>query len=238
LRSEYASLRREARANKSLLPVLYTVLLEIVKIADNPLIVDPLLKTVTPLGDEELAGLVSRSILVPFLFYWAKHLLFTDRLAEAADKFLKAFQLLNDARHKTARQRILMYLVPLKIAQGLMPSKALLQRYGLMDVFGPMVKGVITGNINRVTAQRSMLSNEVTTGVLGLVELVAYRNLVKKTAGQNVLPIDKVANMIRLSLGETIDLLAQLMDRGMVTGSVDLQSMRVTLKAFPPPVWQ
>jgi hypothetical protein len=255
LRGEYAWLRRDARSEKRLLPMLFAVLLEIVKISDNPLVVDPLLKTSAPI-DALAEKTVPKSILAPLMFYWAKHLLFTNHLAEAGGKFLRAFELLNDVNYKRERRRILLHLIPLRLAQGSMPSKQLLTKYDLGGYLGPIVKNVLNGNLKNLTsalANTATLSAadrqavlDVGTVTFGLMELVAFRNLIRRCAvdaSRGVWSIEQLAKISSFAVGgdfskaDTTDLVAHLIERGMLVGRLDLSTLCVTIESFPAPPW-
>lgn len=255
LRGEYAWIRRDARAEKRLLPMLFAILLEIVKISDNPLVVDPLLKTSAPI-DALAEKTVPKCILAPLMFYWAKHLLFTNHLAEAGGKFLRAFELLNDFHHKRQRRRILLHLIPLRLAQGSMPSKQLLVKYELFGYLGPVVKSVLSGNLralNTALASTSTLSQadrqavlDVGTVTFGLIELVAFRNLLRRCViegNRRLWSVDQLAKICVLAVGsdfskaDTTDLVAHLIERSLLVGRLDLTTMAVNIENFPTPPW-
>ena len=223
LRSEYAWIRRDARHDVNLQPAVFTVLLEIIKICireKNPLSVDPLLQTAIPI---ESAQKVPKSIIVPLLFFWARHSLFMDRIDEAILKFESALQICgNKPQFTNKRNVILRYLVPIKILSGYLPGPLI--RGSVDKEWLRLISALTQGHVSKVReiGENMILSIKFQeVGLLfGFFEIIAVRNLLaialKQIGSPKMVSISFIASVFGfaygqpMSEGQALDIIAQL----------------------------
>ena len=252
LRTEYAWLRREARAAQGLYPAVFTVLLEIIKrcLKDKqPMAVDPLLQTALPV-DDLAVSLVGKRVCAALEFYWARHLLFCEKLEEAARKFQQAIEFCPDPKR---RAQILRFLIPLRLATGSLPRRSVVASSGLEREWGPVVCSVKRGDIFAVREAARIFAEDFRTQevalLFGHLELVACRFLFSKIAGVVGKKIPIAVLMAGLTFAakenvceaEALDLCANLISREMLSGYLSFEEGVLVLSAgqpFPSPLWK
>lgn len=122
-----------------------------------------------------------KSIAVTLFFFWGKHCIFDDKLAEADKKLMWAFEHCppNARGH---RRKILLYLVPCKLRLGVLPAQGLLESYGL-DIFADIVRGIRDGNAQLFSAaMEEHMADFIKNGTYFLLmrlRTLVLRNLVK-----------------------------------------------------------
>ena len=247
LRAEYSWLRRESRLQPFLLPAVFAVLLEIVRIClrgKNPLSVDPLLATAPPLTTGP------KSILVPLLFSWGRHALFEDRVPDAKEKLLDAFRLCLP-QHDRQRRLILRLLVPVRLLEGVLPRRALLKSSGLAE-WDKLIVSMVSGNLRKFAPLAESLAkrNIENSLIFGPLEIVTQRNLLRKiwliAEKPRQLPVSLIVAGLQVSQGgkvsdeEALDLCGNLISLDMISAYVSYEEKLLVMAGpapFPRPPW-
>ena len=247
LRAEYSWLRRESRLQPFLLPAVFAVLLEIVRIClrgKNPLSVDPLLATAPPLTTGP------KSILVPLLFSWGRHALFEDRLPDAREKLLDALRLCLPS-HGRQRRLILRLLVPVRLLEGILPQRGALKGSGLSD-WEKLIVAMVSGNLRKFTPLAESLAkrNIENSLIFGPLEIVTFRNLLRKiwviADKPRQLPISLILAGLQVSQGckvsdeEAIDLCGNLISLDLISAYLSYEEKLLVMAGpapFPRPPW-
>ncbi|XP_041970236.1 PCI domain-containing protein 2 homolog [Aricia agestis] len=167
----------------------------------------------------------------------------------SADEFL-SFALENCHRKSSKNKRlILTYLIPVKMLLGFMPSKALLEKYDLLQ-FWDLVSAVKNGNLRGI--DQVMEDHEsffIRAGIYLIVEklkITAYRNLFRKVyLAENSHQIEIASFQAALQImgqedvdsDETQCIVANLIYDGKIKGYISYQHKKVVVSkqnAFPP----
>ncbi|QQP41972.1 Uncharacterized protein FKW44_016496, partial [Caligus rogercresseyi] len=151
-----------------------------------------------------------KSQQVTFKYYVGRQLMFDNKFPEAEKYLSYAFEkcLSSSISNKRA---ILIYLIPVKMLLGQMPSQGLLSKYGLNE-FSEVVKAVREGNLLRL--QSALEANEkafIKYGIFLILEklkVITYRNLFKKVAlimNTHQIPVEAFLRALSLMKVEGID---------------------------------
>lgn len=166
--------------------------------------------------------------MVTYNYYVGRLSLFEDQYAEAESKL--EFALSNC--HKNAfqnKQRILRYLVPVKLFRGRMPSGQLLTKYKL-DEFLPLVDGIRKGDLRTFNDALIQFQDRfIRQGTYLLLEkckVVCYRNLFRRVhllLEKHQISLVDVASALKYlgmpaDLDEVECILANLIYRGYIRG--------------------
>ncbi|XP_026497015.1 PCI domain-containing protein 2 [Vanessa tameamea] len=166
-----------------------------------------------------------------------------------ADEYLSfAFQLCHRKSHKNKRL-ILTYLIPVKMLLGYMPTRALLQKYDLLQ-FWDLTSVVKNGDLRGIDRIMEMHENFfISAGIYLIVEklkIIAYRNLFRKVfLAENTHQIEIASFQAALQISgqedvdsdETLCIVANLIFLGMIKGYMSYQHKKVVVSkqnAFPP----
>ena len=255
LRLEYAHLRRDAKADMQKQVGMVTCLIEIIKIcvvdrAANPSIVDSLLASTQGILSTDELGF-PKSVSTTFYFYVAKHMLFLDDFDNAREQLEKALAQCLPSRASVMgrnRRRILYFLIPLRMTQGIFPTKQLLREFPDLDeLYSPIVKAVRSKNFaefSRVLAENDSLSTNFFT-LWKRVENVIHRGILRQLWLQsgNIRRVD--FSLFARVLGETNEglveeILGNLLREGLITGYISYEERAVMLTGanpFPAPPW-
>ena len=171
-----------------------------------------------------------------------------DNNFKEAEEYLKfAFEHCHKASRANKRS-ILIYLIPVKMLLGQMPSSQILRKYDLLQ-FQEVVLGVKQGNLLRLNA--AMEANEkffIKCGIYLILEkltVITYRNLFKKVhilVKTHQIPIDAFLVALRMMKVEDIDqdetqcIIANLIYEGKIKGYISYQHQKLVVSknnAFP-----
>lgn len=88
-----------------------------------------------------------RSHQVTYRYYIGMLSFLNEEFAKAEQELTLAFYHCHNAAHNN-KERILAYLIPLRILKGHLPSTELLQRFPVLDeIFTPFIRAIRTGNL-------------------------------------------------------------------------------------------
>ncbi|KAI6656831.1 PCI domain-containing protein 2 [Oopsacas minuta] len=204
----------------------------------------PLIRTVEKFNIEEN---VTKADHVTYLYFLGRKKILDGEFKGAVGCMAKAFVECDKSQFKN-KQLILIYLIPLRILNGVMPSPVLLEKYKLTQ-FSSLVEAVCTGNIKLFTqTTNSQQIFFIRSGIFLLVEklrMIAYRNLFKRVwllLGTSMLPIDAFVAALKLgdSEGEGADsdqahcIIANLIHSDMVRGYISQQHQKVVVSKQNP----
>ena len=185
---------------------------------------------------------------VTYKYYVGRKYMF-DNSFKAAEEYLSyAFE--HCHRDSTANKRsILIYLIPVKMLLGHMPSQDLLAKYDLLQ-FQDIVTSVKQGNLLKLNA--ALEKNErffIKCGIFLILEklkIITYRNLFKKVSllvKTHQIPIDAFLAALKMMEVEEIDndetqcILANLIYEGRIKGYISHQHQKLVVskqQPFPP----
>ncbi|VEN34856.1 unnamed protein product [Callosobruchus maculatus] len=167
---------------------------------------------------------------------------------KAADEYLTyAFENCHRASRKNKRL-ILIYLVPVKMLLGYIPSKKVLEKYDVLQ-FWELVQAVCQGDLKLF--DQLMEKHEsffIKCGIYLIVDklkIVAYRNLFRKVyliLNTHQIPVESLMNALQF-LGQDVDLdetqciVANLIYEGKIKGYISHQHRKVVVSKqnpFPP----
>jgi len=185
--------------------------------------------------------------LVTYKFFVGKKALFDSDYKLANEYLSFAFEHCH-CRSKNNKRLILIYLLPVKMQLGRMPSKKLLVKYGL-DQFIDVAKAVCVGNLlllNQALEQHQTFF--IRAGIYLILEklkIITYRNLFKKTClllNTHQLPIDAFQVSLHYMGATDVDtdevhcILAHLIHLGYLKGYISYQHQKLVVSkkdAFP-----
>ncbi|XP_074597207.1 PCI domain-containing protein 2 [Brevipalpus obovatus] len=168
---------------------------------------------------------------------------------KAADKLLTfAFEKCHPQSLKNKRLTLI-FLIPVKMLLGTMPTIELLQKYDLM-AFKPIVKAVKEGNLNDLDVALETHSDFFWKYgiylILEKLKIIAYRNVFKKVClimKTHQVPVESfrvILNFLQnsnVSLEEVNCILANLIYEGKIKGYISLQHQKLVISKtnpFPP----
>ncbi|KPJ06019.1 PCI domain-containing protein 2-like [Papilio machaon] len=185
---------------------------------------------------------------ITYRYFVGRKAMFDSDYASADEYLSYAFQKCHRDSRKNKRL-ILTYLIPVKMLLGYMPSKALLEKYDLMQ-FWDLVLTVKDGNLRGI--DQVMETHEsffIRAGIYLIVEklkITAYRNLFRKVyLIENTHQIEIASFQAALQLvgqedvdsDETQCIVANLIYDGKIKGYISYQHKKVVVSkqnAFPP----
>ncbi|KXJ23153.1 PCI domain-containing protein 2 [Exaiptasia diaphana] len=150
--------------------------------------------------------------------------------------------------HLVAYRAVLIYLIPVKMLLGLMPSLEVLQKYKLMQ-FIDIVTSVRTGNLllfnQTLEKQQAFFIECGIYLILEKLKILTYRNLFKKVSillKTHQLPLDAYVTALKCMQVEDIDIIeiqcivANLIYMGYIKGYISHQHQKLVVSkqnAFP-----
>lgn len=189
----------------------------------------------------------SISQVVTYRYYVGQKAMFDSDFKNAEEYLTFAF-LRCDRESMHNKRLILIYLIPVKMLLGHMPSEALLRKYDLMQ-FAEVVSAVTEGNLRRLDGALS--ANEeffIKSGIYLILErlrVITYRNLFKKVyllLKTHQIPMDAFLAALKYMQVEDVDLdelhciVANLIYEGKIKGYISLQHQKLVVSkqsAFP-----
>lgn len=185
---------------------------------------------------------------VTYNYYLGMKSMFDSEYKNADQLLTQAFEKCHPASYKNKRL-ILVFLIPVKMLLGIMPTKSLLQRYDLME-FEPVVKAVKEGNLNELDQALASYSDFFWRYgiylILEKLKTIAYRNVFKKVClilMTHQVPTESFRVVLTYLLKEEITLeevnciLANLIYEGKIKGYISLQHQKLVISKqnpFPP----
>ena len=204
----------------------------------------PLIRTVEKFDIEEN---VTRADHVTYLYFLGRKRILDGEFKSAVECMEKAFVECDRSQFKN-KQLILVYLIPLKILNGVLPASLLLEKYKLTQ-FSNLVEAVSTGNL-KLFSHTTQLQQIffIRSGIFLLVEklrMLAYRNLFKRVwllLGTSIMPIDAFLSALKLgeTEGEEVDvdqahcIIANLIQTDFVRGYISQQHQKVVVSKQNP----
>ncbi|XP_074657657.1 PCI domain-containing protein 2-like [Tubulanus polymorphus] len=202
----------------------------------------PLIRAVDslPMKDE-----FSLSQLITYRYYVGRKAMFDGDFKTAEDCLMFAF----DRCHKSSKvnkRLILIYLLPVKMLLGHMPTLEILKKYDLTQ-FIDVSKAVSTGNLLQLND--ALQKHEVffiKSGIYLILEklkIITYRNLFKKVyaiMGTHQLPIDAFVVALKMMKVEDIDsdevccIVANLIYEGRIKGYISHQHQKLVVSKQNP----
>ncbi|XP_077300020.1 PCI domain-containing protein 2 isoform X2 [Arctopsyche grandis] len=165
---------------------------------------------------------------------------------KSADEYL-TFAFENCHRRSIKNKRlILIYLVPVKMLLGFMPSRKVLQKYDLLQ-FWELVEAVKQGNLKQIdTVMDKHQSFFIRAGIYLIVEkikILAYRNLFRKVyliENTHQIPVSSLQAALKFTgqgdvgLDETQCIVANLIYDGKIKGYISFQHRKVVVSKQNP----
>jgi len=185
---------------------------------------------------------------VTYRYYTGKQAMFDSNYKSADENLTYSFVHCHKNSKKNKRL-ILIYLIPVKMLLGFMPSQSLLEKYSLQQ-FSSIVRAVKQGNL--LAFSSSLAEHEaffVHCGIYLILEklkIITYRNLFKKVfllCGTHQLDLSLFLCVLRylgeddMDLEETQCIVANLIYEGRVKGYISLQHLKLVVSKqnpFPP----
>ncbi|KAL1505206.1 hypothetical protein ABEB36_004820 [Hypothenemus hampei] len=164
---------------------------------------------------------------------------------KAADKYLSyAFENCHRLSRKNKRL-ILIYLVPVKMLLGYIPSRTVLEKYDVLE-FSDLVQAVCQGNLKMF--DEIMEKHEtffIGSGIYLIVDklkIIAYRNLFKKVyliLNTHQIPVEALQTALEfldqdVDLDETQCIVANLINEGKIKGYISHQHRKVVVSKQNP----
>lgn len=184
---------------------------------------------------------------VTFRYYVGRKAMF-DSDFKSADEFL-TFAFTRCHRSSTKNKRMtLIYLLPVKMLLGYMPSQRVLKKYDLLQ-FAEVAQAVSSGNL--LSLNNALEKNEaffIKCGIYLILEklkIITYRNLFKKVhliLNTHQLPIEAFTAALRMMKVEDIDndetacIIANLIYENKIKGYISHQHQKLVVSkqnAFP-----
>lgn len=205
----------------------------------------PLIRAIDSLPFKESFSLSQQ---ITYRYFVGRKAMF-DSDYKAADQYLTyAFENCHRSNKKNKRL-ILIYLVPVKMLLGYIPSKRVLEKYDVVQ-FWDLVQAVVQGNLR--VFDELMIEHEeffIKCGIYLIVDklkIIAYRNLFRKVyliLGTHQIPVEALQTAL-VSLGqadvdldETQCIVANLIYEGKIKGYISHQHRKVVVSKqnpFPP----
>ncbi|KAK3095176.1 hypothetical protein FSP39_011060 [Pinctada imbricata] len=202
----------------------------------------PLIRAIESLPIKERFPLAQQ---VTFKYYVGRKAMF-DSDFKGADEFLTfAFERCHRSSRKNKRLTLI-YLLPVKMLLGYMPSPRLLQKYELMQ-FADVAKAVSSGNL--LLLNEALEKNEaffIKCGIYLILEklkIITYRNLFKKVyliLKTHQLPIEAFTSALRFMKVEDIDndetacIIANLIYENKIKGYISHQHQKLVVSKQNP----
>ncbi|CAG2175819.1 unnamed protein product, partial [Oppiella nova] len=174
--------------------------------------------------------------------------LFDSDYKKAEELLAFAFNKCHPEAHKNHRL-ILIYLIPVKMLLGHMPSDHLLDKYRLQE-FAPVIEAVKAGNVRRLDdaleANAQFFWGNGIYLILEKLKIIAFRNICKKVAlivDTHQIHIQVIVTAMKHLYDENITseevhcILANLIFEGKIKGYISLQHQKLVISKqnpFPP----
>jgi len=189
----------------------------------------------------------SKSQLVTYRYYVGRKYMFDNNFKEAEEYLSYAFQKC-DVTVRSNKRLILIYLIPVKMLLGHMPTKALLEKFDLMQFHG-VVEAVKQGNLLKLND--ALDANEkffIRCGIFLILEklkIITYRNLFKKVSlimKTHQIPLSAFLTALKFMKVEDIDedetacIIANLIYEGRIKGYISHQHQKLVVSkqnSFP-----
>ncbi|CAF95778.1 unnamed protein product [Tetraodon nigroviridis] len=190
----------------------------------------------------------SQAQKVTYKYYVGRKAMFDSDFKLAEDVLSYSFHHCHRSSQKNKRM-ILIYLLPVKMLLGHMPTHQLLRKYDLLQ-FADVTKGVSEGNLlllNEALAKHETFF--IRCGIFLILEklkIITYRNLFKKVyllLRTHQLPLDAFLVALNMMQVEDVDLdevqciLANLIYMGHIKGYISHQHQKLVVSKqnpFPP----
>lgn len=189
----------------------------------------------------------SLSQQITYRYFVGRKAMFDSDYVSANEYLTYAFQRCHKMSKKNKRL-ILIYLVPVKMLLGYMPTKAVLEKYDLLQLW-EVVEAVKSGRVNQLSdVMQKHQTFFIKCGIYLILErlkIITYRNLFKKVylcENSHVIPMDHLLTALQMMESPEIELeeahciLANLILEGKVKGYISFQHQKVVLSksdAFP-----
>lgn len=188
-----------------------------------------------------------KSQQVTYKYYVGRKHMFDNDFRTAENYLSYAFEHCH-RRTRGNKRSILIYLIPVKMLLGHMPTQAILKKYDLME-FSEVVLAVKEGNLLRLN--EALEKNEkffIKCGIFLILEklkIITYRNLFKKVSlivKTHQIPLEAFLVALRMMKVEDIDkdetecILANLIYEGKIKGYISQQHQKLVVSkqsAFP-----
>lgn len=164
---------------------------------------------------------------------------------KAADKYLSyAFENCHKMSRKNKRL-ILIYLVPVKMLLGYIPSRNVLERYDVLE-FSGLVDAVCQGNLKIfdeiMEYHESFFIDSGIYLIVDKLKIIAYRNLFKKVyliLNKHQIPVESLQTALEflnqdVDLDETECIVANLINEGKIKGYISHQHRKVVVSKQNP----
>ncbi|XP_071084842.1 PCI domain-containing protein 2-like [Haliotis cracherodii] len=191
----------------------------------------------------------SLSQLITYRYYVGRKAMFDSDYKGAEEYLTFAFERCHRQCKKNKRL-ILIYLIPVKMLLGQMPTFAVLHKYNLKQ-FADVARAVSSGNLLQLNT--ALLKHEaffIKCGIYLILEklkIITYRNLFKKVylihQKNHLLPLDDFTTALRLMQVEDIDddetqcIIANLIFENKIKGYISHQHQKLVVsKQNPFPV--
>lgn len=187
----------------------------------------------------------SRAQTVTYKYYVGRKAMFDSDFKPAEEYLSYAFDHCHRSSQKNKR-RILIYLLPVKMLLGHMPTLQLLRKYDLMQ-FSDVTKGVREGNL--LLLNEALNKHEtffIRCGIFLILEklkIITFRNLFKRVyllLQTHQLPLEAFLIALRMMKVEDVDLdevqciLANLIYMGHIKGYVSHQHQKLVVSKQNP----
>ncbi|XP_039278916.1 PCI domain-containing protein 2 [Nilaparvata lugens] len=182
---------------------------------------------------------------ITYRYYVGRKALFDSDYTSANEYLSFAFERCHRMSKKNKRL-ILIYLVPVKILLGYMPTKAVLEKYELLQLW-EVVEAVKCGRVRQlVQAMQNHQAFFIKCGIFLILEklkIITYRNLFKKVSLARKTTVINMLDLLaalRIMEGPDIDLeeahciLANLIYEGKVKGYISYAHQKVVLSKTDP----
>lgn len=202
----------------------------------------PLIRAIESLAFKESFSLSQQ---ITYKYFVGRKAMF-DSDYKSADEYLTfAFENCHRSSKKNKRL-ILIYLVPVKILLGYIPSKQILEKYDLLQ-FWELVQAVCQGNLlllDQVIEKYEVFF--IKSGIYLIVEklkIIAYRNLFRKVyliLNTHQVPIEALQTALHLmgqtdvDIDETQCIVANLIYEGKIKGYISQQHRKVVVSKQNP----
>ncbi|XP_015786123.1 PCI domain-containing protein 2 [Tetranychus urticae] len=182
-----------------------------------------------------------------FYYLGMKHMFDSDY--KNADKMLSfSFANCHSSSRKNKRL-VLIFLIPVKMLLGVMPTQKLLEKYNLMP-FAPVTQAVKEGNLNALDNALETYSDFFWKYgiylILDKLKIIAYRNVFKKVClilKTHQVPIESFRHVLQFLRNENVSIeevnciLANLIYEGKIKGYISLAHQKLVISKqnpFPP----
>lgn len=187
----------------------------------------------------------SLSQQITYKYYVGRKAMFDSDYKTANEYLTFAFQKCHKASKKNKRL-ILIYLVPVKMLLGFMPTRELLQKYDLLqlwDVTVAVQSGQISQLLDAMSTHQTFFIQCGIYLILEKLKMITYRNLFKKVYNINKNPVIELEQFLlalrfvegkHMDLEDTHCLLCNLIHDGYVKGYISLTHQKVVLRKTDP----